>query len=262
MKQHNPYDFCPACNTQFCQFFVAKDDFARRDTVEAALKPGGYSANWDPIVDIYRGNCVCGKWLVIPKTFTISRPLICGGSRDGGEKWCGREWFWVDSKNITHRLPEVEVAIVSVKRPSFEDIYMEFAHCLSLRSTCTRTQVGAVVISSDYQRVLSVGYNGGPRGVFNECLSEEPGKCGHLHAEVNALLKMDYNDPCKKIMMVTYNPCFNCSVAIINAKIDEVVYAKEYRLTDGIDLLRRGNVKVRKQGEVSVDKDGSAGVIR
>jgi dCMP deaminase len=238
---------------------------------------GGFTPHspsfFDPIRDIARGNCFCGKWLVIPQGFTKTKPLVCGGTCGSGDS-CGRQWFWEDddvralcrhgfvicksSDRCACCIEEDPTTkdIKKVARPPFEEIYMDFAFSLSRRSTCSRTQVGAVVISSDYQRVLSVGYNGGPRGVFNDCLSDEPGKCGHLHAEVNALLKMDYNDPVRKVMLVTYNPCFNCAVAIINARIDEVVYAKEYRLTDGIDLLRKANVQVRKQGEVQVGKDG------
>lgn len=201
---------------------------------------------FDPIRDIARGNCYCGKWLVIPKTFTREKPLECHGPC-GKEGTCDRNWFWEDDKLLTDWRQK------KIERPSFDQLYMEFAHSLSRRSTCERTQVGAVVVSTDYQRVLSVGYNGGAKGVFNECLSLEPGKCGHLHAEVNALLKMDYNDPCKKVMFVTYNPCFNCAVAIINAKIDEVVYDKDYRQQDGLELLMKANVAVRK---IQVKEDG------
>ena len=129
-------------------------------------------------------------------------------------------------------------------RPSFLSIYMEFARSLSRRSTCSRNKVGCVVVTEDFNRVLSVGYNGGPRGVFNDCLSEEPGKCGHLHAEINALIKRDYNDPARKIMLVTVLPCLLCSVAIVNAGISRVYYDKEYRLTDGLDVLQRAGIAV------------------
>jgi dCMP deaminase len=132
------------------------------------------------------------------------------------------------------------------ERPSFDSIYMRFALELSERSTCDRLKVGCVVVSEDNSRVLAIGYNGGARGVFNECLSTEPGKCGHLHAEQNCLIKLDYNEPCKKRMYVTTLPCHACAVAIINARIDEVVYGQEYRSADGMALLERAGVAVRK----------------
>jgi dCMP deaminase len=131
-------------------------------------------------------------------------------------------------------------------RPSFDQIYMDFACNLAKRSTCSRLQVGCVIVTVDNHRVLSVGYNGGAKGVFNDCLSSEPGKCGHLHAEINSLIKFDYNDPARKKMYVTYNPCFACSVAIINADIDEVIYLNEYRDMSGVELLQKAHVNVRK----------------
>jgi dCMP deaminase len=102
------------------------------------------------------------------------------------------------------------------------------------------------VVTGDNQRVLSLGYNGGAKGLFNDCLSEEPGKCGHAHAELNSLVKLNYNDPQTKKMYVTCSPCFSCSVLIVNAGISEVIYKDEYRLTDGLDLLREANIVVRK----------------
>lgn len=43
---------------------------------------------------------------------------------------------------------------------------------------------------------------------------------------------------------MTDAPCIECSKLIIQAGIKRVVYAKDYRLTDGIDLLRRANIEV------------------
>jgi dCMP deaminase len=94
-----------------------------------------------------------------------------------------------------------------------------------------------------------MGYNGGARGVFNDCLSDEPGKCGHLHAEINALVKMNFNEAAAKKMYTTTVPCFNCAVAIVNANIGEVIYLEEYRLTDGLELLKSAGVLVKKHGQ-------------
>lgn len=125
---------------------------------------------------------------------------------------------------------------------------MSFALNLAQRSTCSRAKVGCVVVTSDNHRILSMGYNGGAKGVFNECLSDEPGKCGHLHAEVNALIKLNFNEPAKKKMYTTTMPCFNCAVAIVNANIDEVIYNTEYRDRAGVELLEKAGIPVRKIG--------------
>lgn len=129
-------------------------------------------------------------------------------------------------------------------RPGWHDVWMNLALTLSQRSTCARLQVGCVVVTEDNQKVLGVGYNGGPKGISNDCLSLEPGMCGHLHAEVNALIKADYTSPVKKKMYVTTQPCYQCAVAIINANISEVLYLRPYRITDGLELLQRAGIKI------------------
>ena len=130
-------------------------------------------------------------------------------------------------------------------RPEWDEIWMAFAKNMSRRSYDPRHQVGAVVVTEDNTQVLSVGYNGNHSGGPNEVESQEPGQSGMLHAEINALLKMDYNNPKRKIMYVTLSPCRMCAKAIINSGIDEVVYDEEYRDTSGVDLLRSSGVVVK-----------------
>ena len=67
-----------------------------------------------------------------------------------------------------------------------------------------------------------------------------------LHAEINCLLKMDYNNPKRKKMYVTLSPCRMCAKAIINAGIDEVVYDEAYRDTSGVALLEEAGISVKK----------------
>lgn len=136
-----------------------------------------------------------------------------------------------------------------LSRPTFDQIYCNLASSLALRSTCSRLQVGCVIVSSDDERVLSIGYNGGAKGVFNDCLSQIPGQCGHAHAEINALVKLNYNDPCGKKLYVTTSPCFNCAVLIVNAGISEVIYIDEYRNREGLGLLEKAGIKTRKFAE-------------
>lgn len=141
-------------------------------------------------------------------------------------------------------------------RPSWDEIWLTMAHHLALRSTCSRACVGCIIVSEDNHRVLAVGYNGGAAGVFNECQSTEPGKCGHLHAEINALIKLDYNEPGSKKAYVTMMPCFNCSVALVNAKIKEVVYKESYRDTSGIELLEKAGIRTRQfTGDIRLGQD-------
>jgi len=134
-----------------------------------------------------------------------------------------------------------------MNRPSWDNIWASFVHTISLRSCDSKFKVGAVIVSRDNTQVLSMGYNGDQKGGDNERESQETGKSGFIHAEVNALIKLDYNNPKEKIMYVTHSPCSVCAKCIINANIDEVVYLNLYEKdTRGIELLKESDIIVRK----------------
>ncbi len=70
-------------------------------------------------------------------------------------------------------------------RPSFQEVYMDLATSIARRSTCVRTSssgermaVGCVITSTDFRKVLAVGYNGNASGLPNQCDSTTPGACG------------------------------------------------------------------------------------
>lgn len=148
-------------------------------------------------------------------------------------------------------LPEPEHEVIldlepEKRRPSWDRIYMDHAKSVARRSTCDRLQVGCVIASLDNQRSLAVGYNGGPKGLYNGCLSTEPGKCGHLHAEINALIKLNYHDAAEKKAYVTTSPCRDCCVALINAGVVELIYERAYRDISPLELLRQARITVRQ----------------
>lgn len=131
-------------------------------------------------------------------------------------------------------------------RPSWDSVWANVATAISKRSYDPRYQVGAIVVTSDNTQVLSVGYNGNYSGGPNEVESEIPGRSGFIHAEINCLLKMDYNNPKTKVMYLTLSPCKMCAKAIVNAGISELVYINEYRDKAGLDILRGAGIKCRK----------------
>ena len=133
-----------------------------------------------------------------------------------------------------------------MSRPSWDQIWIDFAHSIAERSCDSKYKVGAVVVNSENTQVLSIGYNGDQKGGTNKRTSEETGKSGFIHAEINALIKMDYNNPCKKKMYLTLSPCDVCAKAIVNAGIDEVIYTKFYiHGTSGIEILNNAGILVR-----------------
>ena len=128
-------------------------------------------------------------------------------------------------------------------RPSWDEIWMDFAHSIARRSYDPRHQVGAVVVTEDNTQVLAVGYNGNHAGGPNEVESLVPGESGMIHAEINALLKMDYNNPKRKKMYVTLSPCRMCAKAIVNSGISEVFYYEKYRDDSSLEILEHSEIK-------------------
>ena len=131
-------------------------------------------------------------------------------------------------------------------RPSWPQIWASFASTISQRSVDPIYKVGCVIVPEDNTGVLALGYNGDHKGGPNQRVSEEPGQSGFIHAEINALIKLDYNNPKKKIMYVTHSPCIICAKAIINSNIAEVRYIERYRDTSGIELLEEHGIKTTK----------------
>lgn len=123
--------------------------------------------------------------------------------------------------------------------------YLRMAAIWAENSYCQRRKVGSLVVKE--KMIISDGYNGTPSGFENVC--EDAHGVTHpyvLHAEANAITKLarSGNNSDQATLYVTASPCIECAKLIIQAGIRRVVYAEQYRLTDGIDLLRRAGVEV------------------
>ena len=130
-----------------------------------------------------------------------------------------------------------------MSRPDWDTIWIDFAQNISRRSSDPNFKVGCCIVSEDNCQVLAIGYNGDHKGGSNRRESMEPGCSGFIHAEINALIKLDYNNPKKKTLYITLSPCPQCAKAIINGGIDKVVYRDIYRDTSGIELLREHKIE-------------------
>jgi dCMP deaminase len=128
------------------------------------------------------------------------------------------------------------------ERIPLEEVYMRMAEELAKRSTCARTQVGSVIASADLTQVLGIGYNGNARGLPNRCDRPEPGNCGCLHSEANALIKAGAQTP-GKVMFVTVSPCVMCAKMIVNSNVTRVYYRSAYRDPAGVEVLRESGVE-------------------
>ncbi len=131
------------------------------------------------------------------------------------------------------------------KQFELDSRYIRMAQIWAENSYCKRRQVGAIIVKD--KMIISDGYNGTPSGFENIC-EDENGltKPYVLHAEANAITKIarSGNNSDGATLYVTSSPCIECAKLIIQAGIKRVVYSEEYRLTDGIDLLRRAGIEV------------------
>ena len=133
------------------------------------------------------------------------------------------------------------------KEKKFDRSYLEMAAVWAKNSYCQRRQVGAILVKD--RMIISDGHNGTPSGFENVC-EDENGvtKPYVLHAEANAITKVakSSNSSLGATLYVTASPCLECAKLIIQAGITRVVYSEEYRITDGVDLLRRAGIQVEK----------------
>ena len=122
--------------------------------------------------------------------------------------------------------------------------YLRMAAIWAENSYCRRRQVGALIVKD--KMIISDGYNGTPSGFENICEEDNVTKPYVLHAEANAITKIarSSNNSDGATLYVTDEPCIECAKLIIQAGIRRVVYARAYRLHDGLELLKRAGISV------------------
>jgi len=141
---------------------------------------------------------------------------------------------------------------------SWDEYFMGIALLSGQRSKDPYTQVGACIVDSKTNRILSVGYNGLPFGCSDD---EFPwNRDGEylntkypyvVHAELNAILNNRSASFEGNKIYTTLFPCNECTKAIIQAGIKEVVYLSDkYADTDSViaskRMLKEAGVKLRQ----------------
>jgi dCMP deaminase len=131
------------------------------------------------------------------------------------------------------------------KQKLLDERYMRMARIWAENSYCERRKVGALLVKN--KMIISDGYNGTPSGFENNCEDENnQSKAYVLHAEANAISKIarSHNSSDGATLYVTASPCIECAKLIIQAGIKRVVFGEEYRIMDGVDLLKRAGINV------------------
>lgn len=146
--------------------------------------------------------------------------------------------------------------------------YLDMAERFADLSYARRLKVGAIVVKDN--RVISIGYNGTPAGWDNNCEEKiycEDGDWAEqllpkdanqwmryklktkpevIHAEANAITKLAKSSDSADgaTMFITHAPCVDCAKLIFGSGINSVYYRNSYRDEDGVNFLKKCNVKI------------------
>lgn len=147
-----------------------------------------------------------------------------------------------------------------MSRIGINDYYMNIAVQVSLRSTCMRRKVGAVIVKDN--RILATGYNGAPSGLPN-CIDNcercyrsahnipsgsDLHLCYAVHGEQNAILNaLKTGEDLKgaSIYVNTY-PCSTCAKLIIQVGISNIYFVDEYENVFTKNMLEEAGVNLVK----------------
>ncbi len=136
-------------------------------------------------------------------------------------------------------------------RPTKDEYYLNIAREVSLKSTCFRRAIGAIIIRDD--QIISTGYAGAPRKTKDSlehgyCLRDKLNiphgqryeLCRSVHAEQNAIINAAragvsllggdmylYGSIPGKNQSINAFPCFICKKMIINAGLKRVICSTE-----------------------------------
>lgn len=142
----------------------------------------------------------------------------------------------------------------SDKQEQLDRRYLRMSHIWAENSYCQRRKVGAIIVKNGM--IISDGFNGTPSGFENVCEDEDGvTKPYVLHAEANAITKVarSNNSSDGATLYVTSSPCLECSKLIIQSGIKRVVFNQLYRLSDGLDLLKRAGVDCVHINDIETD---------
>ena len=143
------------------------------------------------------------------------------------------------------------------KRIPWDQYFMLQAVLLSLRSTCTRLSVGAILVRD--QRMIAGGYNGSVSGdkhcIDDGCYMVDGHCLRTIHAEMNAVLQ------CAKFgiptdgaeLYVTDFPCLQCTKMLLQAGVKKIHYLRNYNNDSyALELLKLKEVALE---QVKLDKE-------
>ena len=157
-----------------------------------------------------------------------------------------------------------------MKRPSWEEYFMDIAQLVAKRSTCLRRRVGAVLVKD--KNILATGYNGVPSkishcsdtGCLREKLQVPSGErhelCRGLHAEQNAIIQAAKHgvNIDGSTLYCTTAPCIICAKMLINAGINRIIYLEGYPDQLSSEMLKEAGTEYLSYSTLLEQKDGAS----
>jgi len=139
----------------------------------------------------------------------------------------------------------------ALRRPSWDEYFMNIARAVASRSTCSRRSVGALVVKD--KRILATGYNGAPAGL-RHCDHADggdmrDGRCARsTHAEQNAIVQAaKHGTPIDgSTVYCTDQPCLTCAKLLVNAGVRRVVFEGDYPDELAVRILAEANVELHQ----------------
>ncbi len=140
------------------------------------------------------------------------------------------------------------------KRLTRADYFINSALLVSMRASCRRMAVGAVIVLDN--RIISTGYNGPAKGLVCSTKCDLTQSCNHaIHAEANAIYfaaKKGINLE-GAILYCTHSPCKKCAEAILQVGIKEVNFLRVYRSTEGLKFLDDLGVRCNDMSKLTLN---------
>jgi dCMP deaminase len=137
-------------------------------------------------------------------------------------------------------------------RPTADAIFMVMAQTISLRATCNRLRVGAVLTLDN--AILTTGYNGAPKGMPHcldvECLMVDNHCKRTVHAERNAIIWAAKRGPTisGSTLYLTHSPCFDCLTLMVQVGVKRIVFHEWYpRIDDRVIAMCQHNGIILQQ---------------
>lgn len=129
---------------------------------------------------------------------------------------------------------------------TWDEYFMGVAMLSAMRSKDPNTQVGACIVSGD-NKILSMGYNGFPRGCSDDEFpwrrEGDPLDSKYYystHSELNAILNYRGGSLEGAKLYVTLFPCNECAKAIIQSGIKTLIYGSDkYADTPAVRASKR-----------------------